>query len=158
MKNDFYTIDLNELDINLVMQPKLMYKYSLRLAKARVEYDKVKNALEVVEAEIDLDIRESPDKYTTSKKITETHIKNLINTNEKRIEAFKKVLKAKSNMDILYASVTALEHKKSALEKLVVLYGQSYFAKVSTTTPEMQEIVKEHNDKKIIEKLNESKK
>lgn len=120
-------IDESALDIEWLRQPELMGKYCRHAAHAKALMDKHKDRLDVVEAEIDRDIRENPESYGLSK-LTETLIKSTILQTEKRQLAAQAYIDHKYEYDMAQAAVRAIDQKKSALENLVKLHGMSYFA------------------------------
>lgn len=122
-----FEIDRDRLDVEWEKQSKIVYNYSMRLADARYELDKLRSQLDVVEAEIDQSIRARPGKYGLDK-VTESGIKQIIILNPKRQKVQDQILEQKHEVDILQGAVNALEHKKSALERLVMLHGQNYFS------------------------------
>lgn len=121
------TIDPRALDVEWLEQPKLMLYYSQLLAQARKETDLAKENLDVTKARIDADVRRNPGKYTDGK-LTETATVNLVTASDEVREAEREFIDAKENQAILQAAVNAIEAKKSALENLVRLLGQQYFA------------------------------
>jgi uncharacterized protein YpiB (UPF0302 family) len=126
----FISIDQNALDKEWLRQPELMYDYSVQLADARSAMDLAKNKAEVVYAQLDADIRANPTQYGINK-ISETAIKNAIASEKAYRISQRKVLETRHELDILQAAVTALDHKKQALQNLVTLHGQSYFSSPS---------------------------
>jgi len=89
--------------------------------------DKAKERLDVVEAEMDRDVREDPEKYDLVK-LTETLIKStVLQTSERQIAA-QNYIDAKYEYDMAQAAVRSIDQKKTALENLVKLHGMSYFA------------------------------
>lgn len=115
------------LDMEWLDQPKLILKYSEMLATARVRYEKSKEKMDVYEAELALSIRSAPKDYGIDK-ITEQVIKYTIAADEERSVLYKEVIQKKYNVDMLQSAVNAFEHRKKALENLVTLHGQQYFA------------------------------
>ena len=128
----FISIDQNALDKEWLRQPELMYDYSVQLADARSAMDLAKNKAEVVYAQLDADIRANPTQYGINK-ISETAIKNAIASEKAYRISQRKVLETRHELDILQAAVTALDHKKQALQNLVTLHGQSYFSSPSAS-------------------------
>ena len=120
-------IDENALDVEFLEQPALMVKYSTKLAEARLEKDLAKEELDIVKSDLDLDIRDNPENYDL-KKVTEGAITSLILTDEKYIKAQKRFNEANYEVNVLFGVVSAIEARKSALENLVKLHGQQYFA------------------------------
>jgi len=127
---DFFDIDINRLDEEWINQPKIFFKYASQLADARRKLEEAKAELDVIRAEIDLDIRSNPTNYFGNKigKTTESLITSTILQQSKYQEALLSFRKRKHRIDILQAAVNALDHRKSALERLVSLHGQNYFA------------------------------
>lgn len=125
-KHDMH-IDENALDLELIDQPELMVKYSTLLAEAKQERDLVKEELDLKRAELDLDIRDDPEKYSLGK-VTENAITNTIIQIEDYQEIQKKFHQANFEVNVLQGVVNAIDARKSALENLVKLHGQEYFA------------------------------
>jgi hypothetical protein len=123
----FMDIDQNRLDESWLDQPKLYLKYATKLADAKLDYDEAKARLDVTKAEIELKVREDPEKFAV-KKVTEAVIESTVVADETVQEAQKEVNLSKHRVNILEAAVNALEHRKRTLENLVTLHGQSYFA------------------------------
>lgn len=121
------TIDENSLDTEWLQQPRLMYQYASHLADAVRNYEWMKEQLEVVRAELDKDIRNNPEKHGIQK-ITETVVQNTILLMEEYQAANNNQIKARYELDMAKAGVRAIDGKKDALENLVRLHGQQYFA------------------------------
>ena len=120
-------IDENALDLEWLLQPQLMINYAQAAAEAARVFDLKKEKLSLTRAELDKDIRTTPEKYDVVK-VTETVIENTIIMQEEYIEANREMIEAKFQKELAYAAVTALDQKKTALENLVRLHGQQYFA------------------------------
>jgi len=126
-KNDL-DIDKNNLDEEWLNQPALYGTYALLAASARQSYDEAKVALDVTKAEVDKAIRNNPEDFGLSK-LTESVINTTIPAQEAYKIAMKEVIEAKHHLDILIAMVSALDHRKTALSKLVDLLLADYFSK-----------------------------
>lgn len=126
-----YEQDINisehDLDVEWLEQPRLMIKYGENAARAKREADHAKEAVEVKKAELDRDIRADPEKYGISK-ITETVVQNTISLQDEYQEAMTKYINAKHEFDMARYAVQAMQDRKEALENLVKLHGQMYFA------------------------------
>ena len=116
-------IDPNALDVEWLEQPQLFMKYAEAAVNARTVMDRAKENLDVCRAELDLEVRSK-----FEKKPTESQIANTIITEDRYKEENMKYIEAKHEYDILSAAVRAFDQKKSALENLVRLQGQQYFA------------------------------
>jgi hypothetical protein len=120
-------INEDMLDVELVEQPSLMEKYSYKLAEAKLARDIAKEELELKKAEINLDIRDNPDDYKLEK-VTDKAVEACILMEDEYKEAIKALNEANFEVNVLQGVVNAIEHRKAALEKLVTLHGQNYFA------------------------------
>ena len=124
---DFFEIDKTNLDTEWMDQPKLFYQYAKELANANMDVEVCKANVELTRAKLSKRIRTKPDKYGLVKP-TETAIANAILTHSKYQEVLAVFITAKHHADVTLAAVRALDHRKSALERLVSLHGQNYFA------------------------------
>lgn len=128
MSTDFLSIDENALDEAWLQQASLMHQYSVKLANARLELDDAKNALELARAKVAKKVRRNPKAFGCDGRLTESFVTDAVLLNSEFIEAQERVGEAKHTVDIVNAAVTALDHKRKALESLVYLHGQNYFA------------------------------
>ena len=121
------TVDPYNLDKEWVAQPKRYLKAAQELAKYRDRVAEMKAALDLAEASLGIRIRSDPDTHKVDK-VTESSISAAVKTHPEYTEAVKKLNKAKYKAEMAEALVTALEHRKRALEKMVDLHAMSYFA------------------------------
>ena len=121
------SIDSDALDVEWLGQPGLIFKYSKKSAEVQQELSNAKEALELTKATLDKKIRSNPEKYGIEK-ITETVVSNTIISQEDFKEANQVYQEAQFEVNILRGVMDALNNKKSALENLVKLHGQNYFA------------------------------
>jgi hypothetical protein len=121
------SIDGEALDQEWLNQASLMMKYCRISAQAQMELDSAKEMLDVVKAGLDKAIRENPEKYDIAK-VTEVVIANTIIVQGSYTEAYGRYLQVKYEADMAKSAVRAIEQRKDALENLVRLYGQQYFA------------------------------
>ena len=143
-EQDMY-IDEDALDFELLGQADKMVKYSRMLAEAQRDRDLSKESLDLIKAEIDLDIRDNPKNYKLAK-ITEAAITNCILMEEEYQTAQKEWNEANFQVNVMQGVIKAIEHRKSALENLVKLYGQNYFAGPSIPH-NLSELREEHTAK-----------
>ena len=131
MKERDYTNDIeispDSLDTEWLLQPQLMLKYGETVAEARRSVDYAKERSEIKRAELDKDIRTYPEKYGISK-ITESAIQGTIILDSEYTELNINFIESKYELEVLLAAIRAIEQKKTALENLVKLHGQMYFA------------------------------
>lgn len=125
-ENDI-AIDEQALDVEWLRQPDLMRKYTAHAADMKKEMDEAKERLEVRKAELERDIRTSPGDYDLLK-VTESAIQSTIMIQQGYKDHMQDFIDAKYEYDIAVAAVRAMDQKKTALENLVKLLGQSYFA------------------------------
>jgi hypothetical protein len=120
-------IDVDALDVEWIRHPAVFMEVSEELADARTKLDKLKFKLDVMEADEEKDIRENPEDRGIAK-LTEGLVKSAL-ASAPKLQAFKtKIIDQQHEVNLLASCVGALEHKKRALEKLVILHGQQYFA------------------------------
>lgn len=120
-------IDESALDVEWLNQASLMWKYGRHAAHARMEVDKAKEALDIKRAELDGLIRLEPQQYNIEK-ITEAVVTNTIALQPGFQKVNEKYIEAKYESDMAQAAVRAIDQRKTALENLVRLHGQQYFA------------------------------
>jgi hypothetical protein len=121
-------IDEGGLDIEWLNQPSLMMKYSRELANAEREVSRMKEKLSVVRAELDRDIRLKPEKFNIDSKVTEAVISNAILLQPKYSKASEELIDAQYEFMMMKGAVQAVQQRKDALQDLVKLHGQRYFA------------------------------
>lgn len=126
-KSEFFAVDEDNLLEYLREQPELMYRYSRRLGDAKKDLEEAKGELKVTEAEVKKDIRTNPERYGL-KRATDKAVEDEVFLHHAYQDAVTNYNRAKHRVDVLYAAVSALEHRKSALEQMVKLHGQQYFA------------------------------
>ncbi len=124
---DLFVLDQHNLDVEWVRQAKLFYIHAMRLASARQDHELAKSRREVVEAELDRDIRLQPKKFDLEK-VTEAAVAKAIVLHDRYQLANVEVIRAKYKVDMLEAAVHGLEHKKKGLEKMVDLFLSNYWA------------------------------
>jgi hypothetical protein len=131
-------IDETALDIEWLEQPDLMRKYTKKEADARQALDLAEDNLTLQEAKLDKEIRENPEEFGIAK-ITETVVRNTIISQPAHQEAKQAVIEARYEHNVLRGIVESVRNRKSALENLVILHGQSYFAGPSVPRDIIQE-------------------
>lgn len=121
------SINPDELDIELLHQPEMISYWAKEKAKLQQEVDHRKNALEVIRAELGKAIRSKPGKYGLDK-VSEKAIEETIITQAGYQRAAKELIDTQHDLEIARAAVTAIEHRKDALENLVRLFLSQYFS------------------------------
>ena len=120
-------IDPRQLDIEACRQGGIFFKWAERAVSARAEVDRLKLAMEVTEATLQLDIRNDPDRFGLTK-TTEAGIQARVKCHDKYTRAVERFYATKEASLLLDRAVESLEQKKRMLEVLITLHGQEYFA------------------------------
>lgn len=120
-------IDPLALDVAWVKQASLFGKYCVEQATARDTADRAKERLEVYDAGLGLKIRANPAQFGLEK-ITEASVQAVILLDKEHARLSDELNTARYQLEVIVAAVRALDQKKSALENLVRLQGQNYFA------------------------------
>jgi len=149
-------IDPDALDVNWLEQPNLFYKYSNALNQAiderndkKLAVEQEKDRLEKVKAELDGEIREDPDAWGLQK-TTDATVNAAILASDRYQSALedyhetkRELNEAQSKVNEYYTYVHTMEQRKAALEQLVRLLNQEYFASPS----EPRNLKQEYNQK-----------
>lgn len=121
-------IDESALDIEWLDQPKLMLDYTRHESEMEFVRDSKKEELDLKKAELDLEIREDPKSFNITSKLTESTVNSAIASNEEFKKLSKEYNEARFEYNVAKGAVKAFEQRKVALENLVKLHGQQYFA------------------------------
>lgn len=116
-----------ELDMAATMQPELFYKWAKRAVKAKSELEAAKFRMDVMEANLQIKCRKSPEEFGLSK-VTEASIISAVKLHPKFHEVFEEYIQAKKESMMLDKAVEAMEQRKRMIEVLITLHGQQYFA------------------------------
>jgi hypothetical protein len=128
---DDVVIDETALDVEWLDQSRRMGNYCRIAAEARRTMDLAEENLDFVRATIERAIRLDPTKYGVvpgARGITEDSIKAAVKVHDEYQVASRAHIDAKYEHEVAVGAVRAFDHRKSALEKLVTLHGQNYFA------------------------------
>jgi len=124
---EFMDIDDQSLDVEWLEQPKKMVQMVQQAAFAKKQMDQAKDNVSFVRAELAKKIRVAPEKYGLDK-VTETAISGVVDLEKEFRSAQNEFLEARFEYEVAKGSCDATEQRKSALENLVKLHGQQYFA------------------------------
>lgn len=124
---DRIKIDETALDLEWLGQADLYLEVSTSLVEARSAVDILTLKLDVALANTDTKVRKNPGDYGIEK-VTETAVKSAVAGDPEVITLQEELIEAKKEVGLLGAATTAIEHRKRALENLVTLHGQQYFA------------------------------
>ena len=125
---EIFNIDEDNLVEELKNQPKFYYDYASQLAVARRRVEEEKATLDVIEANLKKEIREDPEKFELKPNPAIAIVDGEVMLQKPFQNARQIVIKLKYKMDMIQAAVIALDHRKSALERMVSLHGQNYFS------------------------------
>lgn len=103
-------------------------RYATEAADARRDMDEAKNGLEVIKAETERAVRVDPEAHGIAK-VTEKSVEAAVVVDEGVKAAQSEVVEVRHRYDVLCAAVSALDHRKKALEKLVELFLSDYFSR-----------------------------
>ncbi len=148
-KTDLEIDELN-LDREWIRQPGLYYKYASKLADARTVMSNAKSLLEITEAEVATKVRRKPDKYISEDKVTVDAVRTAVTMHSDVRDATHKMIDSEHEVRVLEAMVSALEHKRSALTRLVELKQMDYFSEPSSKSSEHRERLREEVKKEAI--------
>lgn len=153
-------IEEDALDLEWLNQPSLMLSVTREQAQTMEVEDRAKENLELVKAELDMEIRSDPDAFGITK-LTEATVSAAILASEKYQEASDRYLNAKFENKVAIGAVKAFEQRKDALENLVKLHGQQYFAGPSIPLNISRDAKNKHNaksaNKAVAEKMTRTK-
>jgi len=157
-ENDYQSdlhIDPDSLDLEWLRQPQIFMEYAEKASNARADLDRAKENLDVVKAELDRDIRRNPGVFNLEK-ITEPVVASTIILQREYSEAMEGFVNSKHECDMLMNAVKAFDQRKVALENLVRLHGQQYFAGPREPRDLSRENISEMKHKEASAKINSS--
>lgn len=153
---NLYDIEDYDLDKHWSKQARSYAFWGWKWAEAKRDLDQAEDQLELTKAELDSDIRNEPEKFDIPK-ITESAIKNAILAHPRHKEAIKKINNLRLEVNKLSVALTALDHKKKALENKVVLFCRNFDAEPKAppeAREKWQDHTKENVSRQIKDKLN----
>lgn len=120
------TIDTEALDVEWLEQPKLFMKYSRKKARALLDAKKAQERLKTVRSELVMDAHSGA--MGKDVKVTKDSVDAWVRSQSEYVEAKEEQIQMEFEADIYDAAVFAFHQRKAALENLVTLHGQQYFA------------------------------
>ena len=127
VSGDFFEIDPEKLDEQWFRFARDYFDHACNLANAREEFERAKARRDVIEAELDREIRLKPENFGVAK-ITETQVERTIRLQKRYDKANEEVIIAKHTLDLHQATVDAMDVKKKGLEMIVQLRLSTYYA------------------------------
>lgn len=119
----YLVIDKNALDDEVIQQPTLVCKVAEAYVEAAALRDACKEAVATIDAQIDVGVREELE----GEKITETIVRNRVQTHQAHKEAWDAYLTAKYEADVLGALKDAFVNRGFMLRDMVQLAVIGYF-------------------------------
>jgi hypothetical protein len=147
---DYCMIDRDALDDELMRQPQIYMEVSEAYADAAAERDRLKEVIEVYEAEIALEIRK--DAESDGDKITDKTVAAMVQADGGRSKRMQAFLDAKLDAEKLSALKEAIGQKTHALHDLSALFIAGYFVQTSANTKGATEAGIRENRRKINER------
>lgn len=127
MRADFLDIDPLNLVEELRVQPRLRLEWGEKLADARKDYELAKRRKDVVVAELDREVRSSPESFGLSK-VTEGAVEKTVILQKRYQKADDDLIEARHYMDLVQAKLAAVDDRKKSLEGTVSLQIAGYYA------------------------------
>jgi hypothetical protein len=130
-------IDLDNLHLEWNNQTHLYQKYTEEYAEVVKTKKKLEERLEIIDAELDRDIRKDPESFGVvlledtkgnQKAPTETAIRNSILLQKSHQMANNNVIEAEYNINVMKGVVRSFEQRKDGLEEAARLWGANYFS------------------------------
>jgi len=121
-------IDPDHLDVEWIEQPQVFMKYAEECAHADKTAKRADEKLKTIRSEIILQANECPDIMGDGVKPTGQNIEAFYRTRKEYKEAKKEMVLAQHDADIMKNAVSAFHQRRVALENLVRLQAQGYFA------------------------------
>lgn len=114
-------IDPNNLDVELLEQPDLIYRYGILLSEARHKMDKLKERMDIA-------FSQSLTQCFETIKSPAEKVKANAQLDSKYLDLQSKYIDSKREVGILQAAYEAISSRKSSLDNLVKFYLNSYFS------------------------------
>lgn len=128
-EKDMY-IDVTALDVEWTEQANLAMKYARLWADAKDEFDRADENVKLVRSELILMVNTDPEKHLGKDvKLTDPKVEAFYRTHPKHQKAKERWLLAMKELNIVEVAKNEICFtRKAALENLVTLHGQGYFA------------------------------
>ncbi len=150
--NEFFDIDEHQLDVEWNRQIKMRRKYSERLADAKRDAKQAKAEFKLIEAELDLQIRDNPSLFHI-KKVTEPAIANVIITQKEYQQAQRELINAEHKSDVLSGIIDTIDDRKYGLQDRVKLFLADYFGDPKTDSANGREKIEEMRRRRLLKPI-----
>lgn len=141
-------IDEGALEVEWVNQPALAMSYGVELAKAFRTFQKAEERVKLVKAELTNMLLDDPSEYLEpDQKPTGPVIEAFYRNHERHKEAKEEWVQAQYDLKIAEIAQKEISTtRKAALQNLVTLHGQNYFAGPSMPRDISFEVKRKRND------------
>jgi hypothetical protein len=148
-------IDESALDVEWLNQPKLAMKYSQYYAECFKKKQQAEENIKVIRAELIKKANENPDEYLgDGVKPTVATVEAYFRTHKKHIAAKDAWIEACFQLNIAEAAKWEVSNsRKAALQNLVELHGQNYFAGPNVPRDLSHEVIAFEQQKKANQKV-----
>jgi hypothetical protein len=132
-------IDKYNLDVECEQQSIKYEKWSRKWAIANARMEQLKAQRDLVEAQLDSEVRSAPESFGITGRVTEQAIKVAVRQSTAWLAANDDLNDAKLLADVLAGAKWSMEQRKEMITNLVRLHGSSYFARPIITTQVVEE-------------------
>jgi len=138
-------IDKFNLDEECENQPRKFAKWAEKYIETKKERDKIKQKIKVKRAEVEKNIRYTPEDYGLNGKITEAMVKAEVELHREVQELENELIEKNYEVGILEVAKEAFQDRKKELENEIGLYIGNYW---STPNPKIVESIKKEIEDK----------
>ena len=150
-------IDKYNLVEENIRHSTLVMQYHEKLSEAIRKKDDLKLEMEVLEAEIDREVRDKKHKLLDKDvKITEALVKVIVSSDDRRIKLQKKINKAVEDVNIYRGATEAFSHRRNNLDNVTSLFQKGFFSEPNGKNEAVREKVDEERGE-LRKKLKENK-
>ena len=122
-------IDETALDIEWLEQPGLAMKYGIHFAECKRKVAAAEEAIKVLRSDLIRKANEDPERYCNKEKPNAADIEAFYRNRKSHKLAKEKLIQLQYELDIAEVAKNEISYsRKAALEHLVKLHGQQYFA------------------------------
>jgi hypothetical protein len=148
------TIDPSALDVEWIEQPNLARKYGKHYAECVRTLAQAEESVKIIRSELIAEANTNPRKCCGKEKPNAADIEAYYRNSDLHKAAKTAWIDAEYELNMAEAAKTAITYgKKSALENLVKLHGQSYFAGPSVPRDLSKEWESKENQKSVDSKV-----
>jgi len=155
--DDVY-LNIENLGAYILMQPKLIKKYSIYVSDLTDERDNLRGKIKYKKEMLGLEIKDDPSQYGISYKLTEKTVESLINTDKDIYTLKKDLLYLNKLVTEANGALTSVRDKGFAIKSAVELFKTGYWGELTGIPSDMQALMDAHFSKKDMDNNLESNK